>query len=129
MAKFEERIDPKLQTFITLDDISVTLRQVLKELKDARDEGGKWFYKGTVGTDFTIIDFLKQPPYHEIKSYSLSNDSADDIYFSHNDADNASMNITRQNETIPIIYNRRVVSKLFMKTVSGSSSYRLAVYW
>lgn len=125
----DQVLNPRLQQFVTLDDISVTLRKVLKELSDEADVGEKEFYSGTATTTIAVIDLTKVAPYHPVKSFTLANDSADDIYFTHNNTNNSNMNIVRQNETIPITYNRRVINKIFLKTLAGSSNYRVTLYW
>lgn len=70
------------------------LRQILKELKDRRDEGSAIYANGTLSTTrFTVIDLVAGrsgsgdfggSPNHPVKGYNIKNTGTTNLLFAHN---------------------------------------------
>ncbi len=124
-----QTIDPKTASFLTLDDISTTLRLVLTEMKNERDEGMEISLPGTATTTLSIIDLIKKDPHHAVKGYILNNDGVNKIRVTHNDASRSDIWEVLPNESIPRMFNRKVINKIFIKSIGGDSAYRLLLLW
>lgn len=125
----DQRIDPKMQTFLTLDDIAVTMKLVLKELRENADKGEELPLTGTATTTMTIIDCLKSDPYVKVKGFEIINDGANDISVSHNNSDTYKRSVVKSGESKTVSFNRPLISKIFISTSSGTSAYRLSLAW
>lgn len=147
-------IDPQVATFITLDDIShkladlitITrsngniLKSVLKELQDETDEGEYFFVSGTATTDpsANITDLLAILG-HPVKGYIIKNDNANTIYVGHNITQSSiDSNVqTASTRFYPVfigeqhkeMFNRKVIRNVYIRTASGISTYRMWLLW
>ncbi len=124
-----QTIDPKTASFLTLDDISTTMRLVLAEFKNQRDEGKKWIINGTASTSLTILDLIKTEPHHAVKSYLINNDGTNIIYISHNDINDNQLWPVEKNESYIVQYKTNIIDRIYIKTLTGNSVYRLQYTW
>ena len=147
-------IDHQVATFITLDDIShkladlitITssngniLKSVLNELQDEADEGEYFFVSGTATTDpsANITDLLAILG-HPVKGYIVKNDGANTIQVGHNITQSSiDSNVqTASARFYPVfageqhkeMFNRRVIRNVYIRTAVGTSAYRLWLLW
>ncbi len=103
---------------------------ILAELKSTSDEGETRFISTTATTTVTIYDFEKdRDPYHNIKSILMKNDGAVTVQFAINNPDTVHFSDLKPDEAIPIKFNQRKISKLFIKTSSSTSAFRMWYSW
>jgi len=147
-------IDPQVATFITLDDIShkladlitITksngniLKSVLTELQDEADEGEYMFVLGTATTVLStnITDLLANLG-HPVKGYIIKNDGANTIQVGHNiTRSSIDSNIqTGSARFYPVfvteshkkMFNRKVIRNVYIRTAAGTSAYRMWLLW
>lgn len=113
-----------------LNNILESQNSILKELKDEIDEGKYRIEDGTASTTLTEID-IEQLLGHYIKSYTIINDGLNNIYIAHNPL-NVSQDIfltIKPDEKNIITYNRNKIKTIYIKTLSGTSDYRLTLTW
>lgn len=131
-------IDQKLKSNNTLlesvikiqGDIANLLTKINTEQKEEADEGKYRIEDGTASTDLIKID-VEQLLGHYIKGYTIINDGSNDIYTSHNPS-NVSMDVffkTEPNEKNIFTYNRNKIKTIYIKTLTGTSNYRLTLVW
>ena len=147
-------IEPGTFSVITLDDISRKLSEllilngsveklnkaILKELKDADDEGEYLFVSGTATTDLSlnITDLLGILGF-PVKGYIIKNDGANIIQVGHNiTASSIDSSIqTGSARFYPVfvgeshkeMFNRKVIRNVYIRTAVGTSAYRLWLLW
>lgn len=147
-------IEPGTFTVVTLDDISRKLSEllilngsveklnkaILKELKDADDEGEYLFVSGTATTDLSLnITDLLGIIGHPVKGYIIKNDGANIIQVGHNiTASSIDSNVqTGSARFYPVfvgeshkeMFNRKVIRNVYIRTTVGTSAYRLWLLW
>lgn len=124
----DQRIDPKMQQFLTLDDIAVTMKLVLKELQASADEGKEYSISGTATTTIAVIDLVKNYPHKSVSGYTLINDGANNIEFTHNEYIDNMFQAT-PGQAIPKSYNRKLINRIFVRSIGGDSAYRILLLW
>ena len=151
-------VDPLVFQASTLDDISVKLSKlisqselnrkylnaILKEQRDEADEGQELTQDGNVlSTEFTFVDIGQLRQGLRVKGFELANDGIDNaIYFAWNTTraglepslDDPTSSLTKfrllqPDDSIKIIFNRRVISNISLLGQGGSSTYRLWMVW
>jgi len=156
--KPKEIIDPTAYPVILLDDISVKLSKlidittlnrkylnaILKEQRDEADEGQELTHNGTVlSTEFEFIDIGQLRQGLKVKSFELANDGdTNAIYFAFNTTqaglepslDDTTSNLTKfrllqPEDSIKIVFNRKVIRNIAIIGQGGSSTYRLWMVW
>lgn len=147
-------IDPAVAIFTALDDLSrniselVALTQknqelltdILNEL-EAQDDDGEYLFRQDTATTVlsaNIIDMLAIQGF-PAKSYILKNDGANTIFVGHNITPSSiDSNIQTASarfypvlagEEIRILYNRKKVRNIYIRTAAGVSAYRLWLLW
>lgn len=147
-------IEPGTFTVVTLDDISRKLSEllilngsveklnkaILKQLRDADDEGEYLFVSGTATTDLSLnITDLLGIIGHPVKGYIIKNDGANIIQVGHN-ITASSIDPTVQTGSArfyPVfvgeqhkeMFNRKVIRNVYIRTTAGTSAYRLWLLW
>lgn len=133
-------IDTGLDVTVALDDIGQWLKAILEELKSHDDEGEYFFQHGTATTDLSlnIIDLLAQLE-HPVKGYIVKNDGKNTIEAGHNMTpsviDSNLQTATARfypifaGETHKEMFNRQVIRNIYIRTVTGTSDYRLWLLW
>jgi len=110
------------------------LEQIRHEIAIRRDEGEYKYYEDTATTTETIYDFIRDFGF-PIKSYTLINDSDNDILLGHMseehllDVSPERFGTIKKGETFPMLNNNPVVRKIIIKTDSGTADYRLWILW
>lgn len=133
-------IEPGTFSVITLDDISRKLSDILKELKDEKDEGEYFFVSGTATTDISqnITDLLGILGF-PVKGYIIKNDGANIIQVGHN-ITSSSIDSSIQTgsarfypvfvgESHKEMFNRKVIRNVYIRTAVGVSAYRMWLLW
>lgn len=111
-------------------NIIALLSKINKEQTDEADEGKYRIEDNTATTTFTEIDVI-QLIGHSIKGYMIINDGTNDIYIAHNIV-NISPDVlskVKATEKLTFTYNRDKIQKMYLKTLSGTSDYRLTLIW
>lgn len=116
------------------------LQAILKELKDANDEGEYLFVSGTATTNLAnnIIDLLGILGF-PVKGYIIKNDGATTIQVGHN-ITHSSIDSNVQTVSArfyPVLtgeqhkemFNRKVIRNVYIRTAAGTSAYRLWLLW
>ncbi len=147
-------IEPGAFLVVTLDDISRKMSEllisnesieklnkaILKELKDADDEGEYLFVSGTATTDLSLnITDLLGIIGHPVKGYIIKNDGANIIQVGHNiTSSSIDSNVqTGSARFYPVfvgeshkeMFNRKVIRNVYIRTTAGTSAYRLWLLW
>lgn len=123
------------------------LESILKELQDDADEGEYYLVQGTATTTITdnVIDIpsVLGMPEFKVKSYLIINDgNANNLRVGHNITRGmitSAIDIVGQArsrffnvqplENIRITYNRKVIENIYIITNTGTSNFRLWLFW
>ncbi len=103
---------------------------ILAELKADADEGETRYVSATASTTVTIYDFEKdREPYHKVKSILVKNDGAVNIQVAINMPDTIHFIDLLPDESLPLSYNRKHISKVFVQSASSTAAFRMWYSW
>lgn len=110
------RINPLQALYIQLDDLNITLTQVLRELQN-KPTGHIAPVTLTINSPVAHEEILKPVWF----SFVITNDGPDDLEFSVNDGAGPYITL-RPRETMPIDMQGSVIDRLYFKTRSGETA-------
>ena len=148
----KEIVDPSTASYVQLDDIVCSLDDIVKlltknqealniikkETLDDRDEGEYIRVEDTATTNYFIVDLLERLGF-PVRGYEIKNDGINAIVVGHNitpssldptiQPADARFNTIYQNEDIKFTYNRKKINNVYLRTLTGTSDFRLKFVW
>ncbi len=110
--------------------LSKIFDDILAELKAGADEGEVRYVSATASTTVTSYDFERyREPYHKVKSILVKNDGAVNIQVAVNVPDTIHFIDLLPDESLPLSFNRKHVSKVFIQSASSTAAFRMWYSW